>query len=157
MVGRAVVRIVSVIVGSSRQLLFRLSRADVTSRLGWPVPRSVKAVPAEEMAGLIHIAEMHYSRKSKGLPISSGWEYFLIPYYHEATPEPSWMCVVLAVEKPFRLGPGKRPTLHYGRLDVALEAFSRLPDAPSRQRDQLLHWAAWDAMSNSRSQQSGTG
>jgi hypothetical protein len=115
------------------------------SWLGWPVPADPRVVSSDELTKLISTAEQRgFSRTAKDLRPRGGETIALLPYLYEGSPEASWMCLVVHVND-WNPPPGSRPEVAFGRLDVALADFNSLRRARRRQRDQLLHWAAWRA------------
>lgn len=115
-----------------------------TSRFGWPVPRIAKVASPREISRLIDAAGFGSVRRRKGIPVQEGWRYYFLPYWPEACPVRRWKCVVVAVKEPAENGI-ERVQLHYSRLELTAEEFQRLPDAAAVERDQLLHFIAWDA------------
>ncbi|MFE9207210.1 hypothetical protein [Micromonospora sp. NPDC007230] len=71
--------------------------------------------------------------------------YLLLPYSYEERPVRLWKCRVLAFANGLAVEVGKGKKILYGRLDVSLAAFRRLPPAPRKVERQLLHWLAWKA------------
>lgn len=121
------------------------SRGLIRSWLGWPVPPDMRIVSAQELAVLVEVAtRLGFSRKAKDLEPREGVVYGLLAYHPENSPEPSWMCLVVAIEGEIAQEKIK-PIIMFGRLDVRLSDFSALRRARRAERDQLLHWFAWKA------------
>jgi hypothetical protein len=103
-------------------------------------------VSPDEITELMAVATSSgFSRKGVGLEVRGDWRYYLVPYLQEPSPQPCWMCVVVAAKDATRMADAERPEPRYSRLDVAIEEFQGLPDAAVAERDQLLHWVLWDA------------
>ncbi len=116
------------------------------SWLGWPVPRRVRIASRARLATLTQAARARgFSRKGESPDLETGRTFLVIPYLPEPSPEPSWMCLVVASPHSMNLEPGVRPEPAFARLDVAGADLRSLPVARSKVRDQLLHWMAWEA------------
>jgi hypothetical protein len=61
--------------------------------------------------------------------------YLLLPYSYEARPVPSWKCRLYAFTGGLSVEVGKGKRILYGRLDVSLAEYRRLPTAPERWSD----------------------
>ena len=123
-----------------------LWRWKVYSWWGWPVPRVVKSPTSRQLRDLIDTAaDSGFSRKARGLEVKDGGTYYLVPYLFESTPANCWICIVVAIESRSSPEGGGRPSISYARLDVSIDRYRRLPRASRRQRDQLLHFMAWEA------------
>ncbi|GIG93147.1 hypothetical protein Pen02_80830 [Plantactinospora endophytica] len=101
-------------------------------------PRSCR-----DLTRLIDTAERRgFSRKAKHVRLDEASTYGLLAYLYEATPEPSWMCLVIQVDGGLTQA-AYRPEISFGRLDVALADFATMRRAKRPERDQMLHWMAW--------------
>ncbi|MER6961599.1 hypothetical protein [Streptomyces sp. NPDC000618] len=118
----------------------------VQSWLGWPVPAAVRLASPPQLRDLIAAADARgYSRKGRGLDLEAGKTFAIVPYLQESSPEDSWMCLVVSFTHSMVLEPGVRPECDFGRLDIAMADLEKLPPAAPGERDQLLHWMAWEA------------
>ncbi|MGW4499335.1 hypothetical protein ACWENR_12085 [Micromonospora sp. NPDC004336] len=118
----------------------------VRSWWGWPVPATVRTVTATRLQELIGTAVVNgFSRRARGVPVEQDLEYVLFPQLPELTPSPCWICTVVAVPAAGALVDGHRGEIRYGRLDVSVEDFRRLPRVRRHRREELLHWLAYAA------------
>lgn len=103
------------------------------SWLGWPVPRRVRIASRARLATLTQAARARgFSRKGESLDLETGRTFLVIPYLPEPSPEPSWMCLVVASPHSMNLEPGVRPEPAFARLDVAGADLRSLPVARSK-------------------------
>ena len=131
-------------VGSIMRKMWR--RKTVLSHWGQPVPQVAKAVSFNDLAKLVEVATIRgYSRVASGLEPQAGWNYFLVPYLPEPSPEPAWICLVVGVENIPAPEGVVGQEIRFARLDVDVSVFEGLGDASVWQRDQLVHWLAWRA------------
>ncbi|MEU7905182.1 hypothetical protein [Actinoplanes sp. NPDC049118] len=113
---------------------------------GLVVPAAARVLSARELRALAEVAERErLGWNANDMSLDEEVLFFLLPYSYEAQPMPLWKCRVIAVSGglPVEIGEGKR--IRFGRLDVSLTTFRRLPVASRKAERQLLHWLAWEA------------
>jgi hypothetical protein len=113
---------------------------------GLPVPAAIRVVSERELRVLVDAAERdRLGWDPNGIVPDERNVYFLLPYAYEELPVPSWKCRVLAFANGLSVEVGKGKRILYGRLDVSLADYRRLPTASRKVERQLLHWLAWKA------------
>jgi len=123
----------------------------VATRAGLRVPAAARLVSSRELRALMKEAERRgFGWDASNLRLGDNDVHFLLPYSYEENVMPIWKCRVIAVNDGFAVNPGVGKTIRYGRLDMPLTSFRRLPTASRKEEQQLLHWlgfrvaeAAW--------------
>jgi hypothetical protein len=115
---------------------------------GLPVPSAVRVVAERQFRVLVEAAERcGLGWYANDVVLQEGDLYVLLPYAYEQKPVPSWKCRVVALVGGMSAEIGKGKKIGYGRLDVSLEDFRRLPTASRKVERQLVHWLGWKAAS----------
>jgi hypothetical protein len=110
---------------------------------GLPVPAAIRVVSERELRVLVNAAERdRLGWDANGMIPGEKDVYLLLPYAYEELPVPNWKCRVVAFADGLSVEVGKGKRVLYGRLDVSLADYRRLPTAPRKVERQLLHWLA---------------
>lgn len=115
---------------------------------GLPVPAAIRVVTERKLRALVDAAEAdRLGWDANGLIPNAKDAYLILPYGYEEHRVAIWKCRVVVFVDGFSTDPGRLKKIKYGRLDVSLADFRRLPVASRKVERQLLHWLAWTAAS----------
>src|SRR5689334_14362140 len=100
---------------------------------GLPVPAAIRVVSERELRALVDAAERdRLGWDANDIVPNEKDMYVLLPYSYEERPVPLWKCRILAFTNGLAVEVGKGKKILYGRLDVSLATFRRLPPAPRK-------------------------
>lgn len=117
---------------------------------GMPIPAGVRVLVMEGLSALIESAQgSGIGWDANGISLSKNDLYALFPYSYEERPFPLWKCRLVAFVDGLSVEPGAGKKILFGRLDVPVSRYERLPITSRNIERQLLHWLAWKAAASS--------
>jgi hypothetical protein len=123
----------------------------LTTWSGFTVPAAVRMVPTPRLCALAEAAERdRLGWNAGGMELGAADVHFLLPYSYEERPVPLWKCRVIALSGGLSAQTAQTTRIRYGRLDVPLTTYRRLPAASRQAERQLLHRLARSAATAGR-------